>query len=53
VRWGLTKGEVVVAEGGYLIDSESQLKTGAGVEHQHETAASPKKENDMPGMKMD
>lgn len=53
VTWGLTKGEVVVSEGGYLIDSESQLKTGAGAEHQHETTASPKKENDMPGMKMD
>jgi membrane fusion protein, copper/silver efflux system len=28
VTWGLTNGDVVVREGGYLIDSESQLKTG-------------------------
>ncbi len=53
VTWGLVKGDTVVSEGGYLIDSESQLKTGGGTEHQHGTAAPPKKENDMPGMKMD
>jgi len=37
---GLSGGEKVAATGGYLIDSESQLKGGAG----HES---------MPGMKMD
>ena len=29
VTWGLMEGEEVVSEGGYLIDSESQLKTGS------------------------
>jgi membrane fusion protein, copper/silver efflux system len=38
---GLSKGEKVAASGGYLIDSESQLKGGSGG---HEA---------MPGMKMD
>jgi membrane fusion protein, copper/silver efflux system len=38
---GLAKGEKVAASGGYLIDSESQLKGGGGA---HEG---------MPGMKMD
>jgi membrane fusion protein, copper/silver efflux system len=38
---GLAKGEKVAATGGYLIDSESQLKGGGGA---HEG---------MPGMKMD
>jgi len=38
---GLAKGEKVAASGGYLIDSESQLKGGGG---SHEA---------MPGMKMD
>ena len=35
VTWGLEEGEEVVSEGGYLIDSESQLKTGGGSGHQH------------------
>ncbi len=35
VRWGLEEGDVVVSEGGYLLDSESQLKTGTGSGHQH------------------
>ena len=35
VTWGLIEGEEVVSEGGYLIDSESQLKTGGGSGHQH------------------
>jgi membrane fusion protein, copper/silver efflux system len=38
---GLAKGEKVAASGGYLIDSESQLKGGGGA---HDA---------MPGMKMD
>ena len=36
---GLSEGEVVVSEGGYLIDSESQLKSGTGATHQHGTPA--------------
>jgi len=36
ITWGLTEGEIVVSEGGYLIDSESQLKSGTGSTHQHE-----------------
>lgn len=32
---GLNEGEMVAATGGYLIDSESQLKAGSGSEHQH------------------
>lgn len=32
---GLSDGELVAATGGYLIDSESQLKAGSGSEHQH------------------
>jgi Cu(I)/Ag(I) efflux system membrane fusion protein len=35
VTWGLVEGEEVVSQGGYLIDSESQLRTGAGSGHQH------------------
>lgn len=32
---GLNEGDMVAATGGYLIDSESQLKGGSGSEHQH------------------
>ncbi len=35
ITYGLTEGEEVVTQGGYLIDSESQLKTGTGATHQH------------------
>jgi Cu(I)/Ag(I) efflux system membrane fusion protein len=35
ITYGLMEGEEVVTEGGYLIDSESQLKTGTGATHQH------------------
>jgi membrane fusion protein, copper/silver efflux system len=38
---GLMEGETVVSEGGYLIDSESQLKSGGGMQHQHEGMAMP------------
>jgi Cu(I)/Ag(I) efflux system membrane fusion protein len=38
---GLSEGEVVVSEGGYLIDSESQLKSGNGDAHQHGGSAAP------------
>jgi membrane fusion protein, copper/silver efflux system len=36
ILWGLSEGEEVVSEGGYLIDSESQLRSGDGPGHQHE-----------------
>ena len=32
---GLSEGDEVVSEGGYLIDSESQLKSGGGSTHSH------------------
>lgn len=35
ILWGLSEGEEVVSEGGYLIDSESQLRSGNGAGHQH------------------
>jgi Cu(I)/Ag(I) efflux system membrane fusion protein len=51
---GLTEGEVIVSEGGYLIDSESQLKSGSGATHQHGSSTTPKaKSEEMPeGMPM-
>lgn len=46
---GLAEGEEVVTEGGYLIDSESQLKSGTGATHQHGGAANPgPKTKEMP-----
>lgn len=47
VTWGLIEGEEVVSEGGYLIDSESQLKTRGGSGHQHggSSATETAKEN--------
>jgi membrane fusion protein, copper/silver efflux system len=49
VTSGLMEGEEVVSEGGYLIDSESQLKTGGGSGHQHGgTATSDSKPKEMP-----
>jgi membrane fusion protein, copper/silver efflux system len=44
---GLSAGEEVVREGGYLIDSESQLKSGGGAEHQH--GGSPAAGSTIPG----
>jgi membrane fusion protein, copper/silver efflux system len=35
ITYGLRLGDDVVAEGGYLIDSESQLKSGNGPTHEH------------------
>jgi membrane fusion protein, copper/silver efflux system len=35
ITYGLRAGDDVVAEGGYLIDSESQLKSGNGATHEH------------------
>ena len=49
ITWGLTEGEIVVSEGGYLIDSESQLKSGTGANHQHGGTGPPEtKTKDMP-----
>jgi Cu(I)/Ag(I) efflux system membrane fusion protein len=49
ITWGLTEGEVVVSEGGYLIDSESQLKSGSGATHQHGGTGTPEtKTKEMP-----
>ena len=45
---GLVEGEEVVTEGGYLIDSESQLKTGTGAGHQHGTAEIPEQQKNQP-----
>ena len=42
ITWGLAEGEAVVSEGGYLIDSESQLKSGGGAAHQHGGAVTKK-----------
>lgn len=50
---GLTEGDEIAATGGFLIDSESQLKTGMPTGHQHGGAAPTKKSSDgMEGMKM-
>ncbi len=46
---GLSEGDEVVSEGGYLIDSESQLKSGGGSAHSHGTSQAKTKES-MPGM---
>ena len=49
ITWGLTEGEIVVSEGGYLIDSESQLKSGTGADHRHGGAGNPEtKTKEMP-----
>ena len=37
---GLNEGDEVAASGGFLIDSESQLKTGMPTGHQHENSTS-------------
>jgi len=46
VTSGLREGDEVVTEGGYLIDSESQLKTGSGASHQH-GGSEPAKKSDV------
>ena len=40
---GLNEGEEVAASGGFLIDSESQLKTGMPTGHQHGNSTSSQK----------
>lgn len=56
ITFGLKAGEEIVTEGGYLIDSESQLKSGSGAAHQHGgTLVPPEKQaesDSMTGMKM-
>lgn len=52
---GLKEGDVIAATGGFLIDSESQLKTGMPAGHQHGQTKEPQKKkssNDIEGMKM-
>ena len=50
---GLNEGDEIAATGGFLIDSESQLKTGMPTGHQHGGSAPAKKSSDgMEGMKM-
>jgi Cu(I)/Ag(I) efflux system membrane fusion protein len=50
---GLNEGDEIAATGGFLIDSESQLKTGMPTGHQHGGSAPVKKSSDgMEGMKM-
>lgn len=51
---GLNEGDEIAATGGFLIDSESQLKTGMPTGHQHGGSTPTKKSssNGMEGMKM-
>ncbi len=42
---GLNEGDVIAATGGFLIDSESQLKTGMPTGHQHGDNLTPPKTN--------
>ncbi|RPI70242.1 MAG: hypothetical protein EHM47_12435, partial [Ignavibacteriales bacterium] len=43
---GLTEGEEIAATGAYLIDSESQLKSGKSSSHQHGDVDTKEKEED-------
>jgi len=38
---GIKEGDEIAATGGFLIDSESQLKTGMPTSHQHSTSTQP------------
>ena len=53
---GLNEGDEIAATGGFLIDSESQLKTGMPTGHQHDETTQPQKKksssDNMDGMKM-
>jgi len=51
---GVKEGDEIAATGGFLIDSESQLKTGMPTGHQHGGSAPAKKpaSDGMEGMKM-
>ena len=53
---GINEGDEIAATGGFLIDSESQLKTGMPTGHQHGGTSQPQKKKssskDMEGMEM-
>lgn len=51
---GIKEGDVIAATGGFLIDSESQLKTGMSANPQNESSIPAKKSSSggMEGMKM-
>lgn len=49
---GVSAGEKVVASGGFLLDSERQLRGGAGGGHQHGGETPQKNSDSMKGMKM-
>ena len=53
---GIKEGDEIAATGGFLIDSESQLKTGMPTGHQHGGTSQPQKKKSssdgMEGMKM-
>jgi len=53
---GIKEGDEIAATGGFLIDSESQLKTGMPTGHQHGGTTQPQKKKSssdgMEGMKM-
>jgi len=52
---GLNEGDEIAATGGFLIDSESQLKSGMPTGHQHDGTTQPQKKKSsdgMEGMKM-
>lgn len=46
---GLKEGDKVAVSGGYLIDSESQLKGGAGQDHSRHTGGKPAAQGQPPG----
>jgi len=57
IIFGLIKGDEVAASGGFLIDSESQLKTGMPTGHQHGDELTPTEQkksssDSMEGMNM-
>lgn len=53
ILFGLNEGDEIAATGGFLIDSESQLKTGLPTGHQHEGTNKKKSSSDkMNGMEM-
>lgn len=50
---GIEEGDEIVTNGGFLLDSESQLKTGMPTgQHNNGNTKNKKENNNMPGMKM-